>query len=122
MVMKNEHAQFSEEAGASHNGPRFYRTEGLPIPGTAIRYYLPAEIDSAEGRSLYHFCCCLFPGNKVWPVGYCSKGCPGHLNKSDAREHYSQFLIDRFGQFSGRLNSPAICAVCGPETRLFRWI
>jgi hypothetical protein len=117
--MKYEDAQFSEKAGGSHRVPMLYRTEGLPVPVRAIRYYLPVEIYSPEIRNSYHFCCCLFPGNSVWPVGYCSKGCPGHLSKADAREHYRQFLIDRFGQFNGRLTSSGICAVCGLETRFF---
>jgi hypothetical protein len=35
-----------------------YRTDELPLPVTAIRYYLPVEICAeADGISLYHYCC-----------------------------------------------------------------
>jgi hypothetical protein len=100
-----------------------YKTDGLPAPVKAVRYYLPVEIQSATATApLYHYCCCTFPGNHVWPVGYCSKGCPGHESKDDARRHYRQFLIDRFGQLSGRLNSTGTCAICGIATTFYAWI
>jgi hypothetical protein len=84
---------------------------------------MPVQICSGgKNVGLYHYCCCLYPGYKVWPVGYCSKGCSGHQSKNDAREHYRQFIIDRFGQYSGRLTSPACCAVCGFSTTFYAWV
>jgi hypothetical protein len=56
------------------------------------------------------------------PVGFCSQGCAGHPSKAEARKHYRQFLIDRCGQYSARLNSPAACVVCGRDTTFFAWI
>lgn len=100
--------------------PPNYKTNELPIPVTAIRYYLPVEMLSTDARvNLYHYCCCLYPGYRVWPVGYCAEGCPGHHTRAEAREHYRQFLLERFAQYGGRLNSPAACAVCGRNTSLF---
>jgi hypothetical protein len=97
--------------------------DALPFPVKAIRYYLPVEICShAGGVGLYHYCCHVYPGDKVWPVGYCSRGCPGHPSKAEAREHYRQFLIDRFGQYAGRFNSSGVCAVCRRETVCFACI
>ena len=110
--------------GLEHGTPvAAYETQDLPLPVTAIRYYLPVRIAS-EGNeaALYHYCCCLYPGYKVWPVGYCSKGCSGHQSKAEAREHYRQFLVDRFGQYTGRLSSPAGCAVCGLSTTFYAWV
>ena len=111
----------SESTQSVHRG--FYLSQELPLPVTAIRYYLPVQIES-EGKetALYHYCCCLYPGYKVWPVGYCSKGCSGHQSKAEAREHYRQFLVDRFGQYTGRLSSPAGCAVCGLSTTFYAWV
>lgn len=114
---------FCEEPGNGPSERPLYRPEKLPLAVTAIRYYLPLEIWSEiKGISLYHYCCYIYPGNKAWPVGYCSKDCSGHPSKLEAREHYRQFLIDRFGQYSGRLNSPAACAVCGRTTTSYAWI
>jgi hypothetical protein len=112
-----------EEPVDEPSGHTRYRTEELPEPVTAIRYYLPVEIHvNGKGTGSYHYCCCLYPGYEVWAVGYCSKKCSGHRSKTEAREHYRQFLIDKFAQYDGRLNSPAACGVCGRITTHHAWI
>jgi len=118
--MKHADSAFRRESSHHGFGLPHYRADALPLPVTAIRYYLPVEIcTSTLGISLYHYCCHVYPGDGVWPVGYCCQGCPGHPSKAEAREHYRQFLIDRFGQYGGRLNSSASCALCGRATSFF---
>ena len=118
--MKHADSAFRRESSPHGFGLPHYRADALPLPVTAIRYYLPVEIcTSTLGISLYHYCCHVYPGDGVWPVGYCCQGCPGHPSKAEAREHYRQFLIDRFGQYGGRLNSSASCALCGRATSFF---
>ena len=68
---------YSEPGGRPFAESISYKTEDLPLPVTAIRYYLALEI-CAEGTKVYHYCCCLYPGYHVWPVGYCSSNCAGH--------------------------------------------
>ena len=60
-----------------------YRTDELPLPVTAIRYYLPVEIcTSTLGISLYHYCCCSRllgrgnPGAAIEPAAETKCGSP----------------------------------------------
>jgi hypothetical protein len=105
------------------NGTIKYSTTNLPAPVKAIRYFLPLEIHVSGSHSgLYHYGCYTFPANELSPVGYCAQGCPGHDTAEQAREHYRQFLIDRFGRFNGRLAIPSICCVCGQTATHYAWI
>jgi hypothetical protein len=97
--------------------PCRYLTDDIPEPVQAIRYYLPLRIASGcRSPGLYHYCCYLYPAGQAWSVGYCAKNCQGHDTRDAAREHYRQFLIDRFGQYTGTLSSAGTCAVCGRLT------
>jgi hypothetical protein len=100
-----------------------YTTTDLPAPVKAIRYYLPLEFRiGGQPPSLYHYGCYLFPANDLSPVGYCANGCLGHATPEEAREHYRQFLIDRFGRFNGRFSIPSICCVCGQTATHYSWV
>jgi hypothetical protein len=92
-------------------------SDDIPQPVRAIRYYLSLKIaEDCENSGRYHYCCYCYPAGRVWPVGYCAKSCQGHDTKAGAREHYRQFLMDRFSQYTGTLASPSACAVCGRLT------
>ena len=94
-----------------------YSRSDLPIPVKAIRYYLPVEICSnGHGIWLFHYCCYLYPANEPTPVGYCAQNCKGHSSKESAREHYRQYLIDRYAQYTGKLATSSECAICGQMT------
>jgi hypothetical protein len=94
-----------------------YVMDDIPKPVLAIRYYMPLKIAAGcESSTRYHYCCYLYPAGQAWPVGYCARGCQGHDTKAGAREHYRQFLIDRFGQYTGTLTSTSACSVCGRPT------
>src|SRR5881628_2486213 len=57
------------------------------------------------------------PGQRASPVGYCAaRNCKGHSSKEAAREHYRQYLIDRFAHFYGNLAAASACVVCGQPT------
>jgi hypothetical protein len=100
-----------------------YRTDDLPDPVRAIRYYMPVEICLGGGQAgLYHFCCHVYPTNAIAPVGYCAEGCPGHSTKEEAREHYRRYLIDRFGRYQRKCASPSSCSACGQIATHQAWV
>src|SRR5262249_23686400 len=75
-----------------------------------------------QPSSLYHYGCYVFPANELSPVGYCAQSCPGHATAAEAREHYRQFLLDRFARFNGRFSIPSICCVCGQTATHYGWV
>lgn len=100
-----------------------YCTSELPCPVSAIRYHLPVQLhrnDKATG--LYHYCCFVYPVQQIVPIGYCAENCHGHRSKKAARQHYLNYLLDRFLQFDGVLASRAACAVCHQTTKHYAWI
>ncbi|MCI0625891.1 MAG: hypothetical protein L0387_30325 [Acidobacteria bacterium] len=100
-----------------------YNSVDLPGPVTAIRYYMPLEICLAGRPSgLYHFCCYVYPANVVSGVGYCAEGCTGHASKEQARQHYRDYLIDRFGRYNRKCNTSSACAICGRIATQQAWI
>ena len=92
----------------------------LPPPVFALRYYLPLEILVNQLRTgRYHYCCYVYPFRQIVPVGYCAEGCTGHSSREEAREHYKQYLVDRFGRYDGRLSVPCPCVRCGQSTTYY---
>ena len=39
----------------------------------------------------YHYTC--RNDNRIWPVGLCAEGCPGHATPEEASEHWRAYLI-----------------------------
>src|SRR5262245_38646975 len=111
-------SMFMFGADSSQGMGRFhYSSSDLPIPVKAVRYYFPVEICiNGQGIGLFHYCCYLYPTNELIPVGYCTENCKGHSSKEAAREHYRQYLIDRFLHFCGSLAASSACVVCGQST------
>src|SRR5262245_34033234 len=108
---------------AASDGQFQCSTAELPPRVQAIRYHLPIEIcRDGRGSGLFHYCCYVYPANQLSPVGYCAQGCQGHPSRAAAREHYRQYLIDRFGQYDGKLAAPGACAVCGLGTTHYVWV
>ena len=99
---------------------QYYAAEDLPPPIFALRYYLPLEILVNELRSgRFHYCCYVYPFRQIIPVGYCAEGCTGHPSREEAREHYRQYLVDRFGRYDGRFSAPCACTLCGRSTTYY---
>lgn len=83
--------------------------------------YAPVElIDQATGkrRELWVFSR-SDPSNSV-PIGYCAEDCPGHPTANGAREHFKQYLLDKYAQYDRRLTEQQRpCEICGVLTDRF---
>lgn len=61
-----------------------------------MNYYGPRQIDPAAterpdaGR--WRYTCRT--GDRVFPIGLCAQGCPGHDTRDEARAHYGEYLLD----------------------------
>jgi hypothetical protein len=81
-----------------------------------VNYYEARQIiNPSEGPSgLWHYTC--KNGRRVWPVGHCAEGCPGHPTKEEAEEHYRQYLIEH-AAFGTIRNQQRKCQKCGAWTQ-----
>lgn len=84
-----------------------------------MNYYQAREIKTPDGNpaGLWHFTC--QNDSRIWPVGYCAVGCPGHDTPEGAQEHYRQYLLDtaRYDGVMAQQMRP--CQVCGEWTQGF---
>lgn len=81
-----------------------------------MNYEQPREIRGSDGKGTgkYHWTC--QNGDRIWPVGYCAEGCPGHHSPEDAAEHYRQWVIDQGFDVSTSDSQRHKCAECGEWT------
>ena len=84
-----------------------------------MNYYQPRELKDKDGNpsGIWHYTC--MNDGRIWPVGYCAQGCPGHDTKEGAYEHYRQYELDtsRYdGTYSGTQRK---CEICGEWTQRF---
>jgi hypothetical protein len=67
---------------------------------------------------LWHYC--VKSDGRIWPVGYCAQGCPGHETQEGAEEHYKAYLVDsaKHQLEASRPHAAARkCEVCETYTR-----
>ena len=85
-----------------------------------MNYYQPREIRGMDGNpsGRWHYTC--MNDGRIWPVGYCAQGCPGHDSKDGAYEHQRQYVLDHKLRLDGQaLNTAQKCLVCGAWTDRF---
>ncbi len=57
-----------------------------------MNYYGPREITRDDKPTgLFHYTC--RNDGRIWPIGPCADGCPGHKTAEEACEHYREFLL-----------------------------
>lgn len=84
-----------------------------------MNYYQPRELKDKEGKALglWHYTC--MNDGKVWPVGYCAQGCPGHADKEGAYQHQKEYLLDT-ARFDGAfVDAQRPCEICKAWTSKF---
>lgn len=59
-----------------------------------MNYFDAREILGPDGEPSGRWRYTCRNDDKVWAVGYCAEGCPGHPTPEEAREHYRQFVLD----------------------------
>lgn len=85
-----------------------------------MNYYEAREIADSDGvpTGLWHYTC--RNDDRIWPVGYCSEGCPGHDSPEGAAEHYTEWLLDHILRLDGQLSDQQLrCRVCDAWTDRF---
>lgn len=81
-----------------------------------MNYYQPRQLRGPDGEALplWHYTC--QNGSRIWPVGACAVGCPGHPTAEEAVAHYRTSLLDE-ARYDGRMsNQQRRCRVCDTFT------
>lgn len=78
-----------------------------------MNYYDAREKADAKGNPSGRWHYTAQNDNRVFPVGYCAQGCPGHATPEEAREHYRLYLLDN-AKYDGKIQGEQRkCEVCG---------
>jgi hypothetical protein len=83
-----------------------------------MNYYAAREIQDESGRGTgrWHYTC--RNDHRIWPVGYCNEGCPGHDTPEEANQHMTAYVLDTGIDLSRSLsNEQRKCEVCGAWTQ-----
>lgn len=85
-----------------------------------MNYYQPRELKDKDGNpsGIWHYTC--MNDGRIWAVGYCAQGCPGHDTKDGAYEHQRQYELDN-ARYNGKLGNEhhreeRKCEICGEWT------
>lgn len=79
-----------------------------------MNYYGPREIADENGTGIGKWRYTVRNDDRVYAVGYCADGCPGHDTPEEAREHYRQYTLDHAHEAEFR--PPSECLICGAWT------
>lgn len=80
-----------------------------------MNYYAPREMAGTDGQSTGKWHYTVGNDDRVYPVGNCARGCPGHDSPADAREHQRQYDLAH-ARFTTTLGAYNPCEVCGALT------
>jgi len=87
-----------------------------------MNYYDAREMRDTKGDpgGLWHYT--AENDERIFPVGYCAQGCPGHATPEEAREHYRLYLLDN-ARYDGALtNEKRKCEMCSEWTQDYAYI
>lgn len=80
-----------------------------------MNYYEARELrdEKGEGTGRWHYT--VRNDGRIWPVGYCADGCPGHESAEAACEHQREYELANLRQitYAGWTD----CQVCGAPTK-----
>ena len=80
-----------------------------------MNYDQPREIKDAGGQPSGKWHYTRMNDGRIWPVGYCADGCPGHDTKEGAYEHQRQYDLDH-ARYDTEYGHWQPCRVCGELT------
>lgn len=59
-----------------------------------MNYLKPREMRDTSGNPTGRWHYTQRNDDRIWPIGYCADGCPGHQTSDEAREHFRVYVLD----------------------------